>query len=323
MTRFFYSVFGGRLSSSILLPELRRADPGPVRWSFEVTDRLPEPGAMELLGWETLYGSITARLYRHAAGYRITVGDTGSYELLDDGARILWRPNREPWWDFGRGHLIGRVLATSLQLNGTVTLHGSAVEMEDGVVGFLAPKNFGKSTLAMSLYGAGARFVSDDSLPLAVGERITAFPGIHSLRVRQTQGAPHAVWQGQDAGSAGRDGKVTLPPLPEDRVLLEPAPLAALYFLSPQRADTGLDTVTRIPVPPLHAAMGLVGQTKIGAMLGSHFAQQLLDAAAAITAAVPVYQLAVVRDLNRLSRVVDQLVDWHGASVPTPAPGQR
>lgn len=326
MTAFYYSVFGGRLSSSIRLPELRPAEPGPVRWSFEVTDRLPEPGAMELLGWETLYGSVTARLYRHRGGHRITVGDTGCYELLDDGARILWRPNREPWWDFGRGHLIGRVLATSLQLTGTVTLHGSAVEMGDGVVGFLAPKNFGKSTLAMSLYGVGARFVSDDSLPIAVGDGITAFPGIHSLRVRQppdTSIAGLAGLEGNDEASAGRDGKVTLPPLPEDRVLLEPAPLAAIYFLSPQRADAGLQPVTRIPVPPLRAMMGLVGQTKIGAMLGSQFAGGLLEAAAAITAAVPVYQLAVVRDIGRLSQVVDQLVDWHGAGVPTPASGQR
>lgn len=312
MSPYCYSVFGHRLSSSIPLPELRSADPGAVRWTFEVVDSLPEPGPLELLGWEALYGSVSARLYRHAGGHRITIGDTGSYDLLDGGARILWQPRRDPWWDFGRGHLIGRVLATSLQLAGTLTLHGSAVEMSGGVVGFLAPKYFGKSTLAMMLHRAGARFVSDDSLPMTVGAQVLASPGVHSLRVRHDEAEADSPWLGSIVGESGRDGKVTLPPLPEDRVLLEPASLSALYFLSPVQPDRAPEPARRVPLPATHAAMGLVSQTKIAAMLGSGFAGEILETAISIASAVPVYQLSIVRDLARLPDVVERLAEWHG-----------
>jgi hypothetical protein len=34
--------------------------------------------------------------------------------------------------------------------------------------------------------------------------------------------------------------------------------------------------------------------------------------AAAIASAVPVYNLSIVRDLDRLPQVVDSIVEWHG-----------
>lgn len=312
MSHFHYAAFGERLRSTLPLPELRAVDPGPVRWDFQVVERLPEARDRALIGEERIYGAVSARLFRHAAGHRIEIDDTGEYDLDAGNREIRWQPTAEPWWDFGRSHLLGRVLATSLQLGGVVTLHGSAVETHDGVVGFLAPKHFGKSTLSASLVRAGARFVTDDALAVRVDEPVVALPGIPSLRVRADEGtARHPLLDGP-VPAPGRDGKIVLPPLPADRVMAAPRRLAALYLLHPRRADAPGPAAERRALPPVAAAVHLLGQSKVGAMLGSSFAPGLLDATTRIAGRVPTYGLAVVRDHDRLPEVVEILLEWHG-----------
>lgn len=312
MRLIYYTAFGHRISSTIPLPELRTAPPGPVRWRFSVVDHLPEPENIQLLGEQPIYGDVSARLFQHAAGHRITVDDTGSYDLVNDNQDINWLPNADPWWDFGRSHLIGRVMATLLQLSGTVTLHASAVEMADGVVGFLAPKHFGKSTLAMRLFQAGARFVTDDSLPISSEAPVFALPGIQSLRVRADDPNTERLLGATQLAEPGRDGKIVLPPLPEDQTLNGPARVSALYLLWPRDPAGTTEPAERVRVQGAPAAIQLVGQVKIAAMLGGAFAQPLLEGVAAIATTVPVYELAVVRDLDRLPGVIEQLVSWHG-----------
>lgn len=319
MTALYYAAFGERLSSSVPLPELRVAAPGPVRWAFHVVESLPPLRDPELLGEEPLYASVAARLYRHAAGHRVVVDDTGSFDLAAVGPSIDWLPNPEPWWDFGRSHLLGRVLATSLQLDGTLTLHGSAVAMADGVIGFLAPKRFGKTTLAMSLFDAGARFVTDDSLAIAAGEAVLALPGVQCLRIAAAE-RPVAA---RAEVSPGRDGKIVLPPVPEARALTTPARLSALYFLNPVRPEAAAEPATRALVPGVPATIRLLAHLKVGRMLGSSFARALFDGVADIAARTPVYDLAIARDENRLREVVGRLIDWHGLDASMPGKDSR
>ena len=338
-----YHAYGRRIASALPLPELRTAPPGdPVHWRFEVVASLPEPQDPVLLGRETIYADVAASLLRHRHGHRISVPDTGTFDLAPEEAgttTIRWVPNPEPWWDFGRGHLLGRVLAMALHLEGILTLHGSAVEMADGVVGFLAPKHFGKSTLSLRLYRAGARFVTDDALPVLPTDPPTVLPGIQSLRVRAGDrevpvlaGGGTAMTPGEPTGGPaggplrgirGRDGKIALPPLPPGRILEKAAPLAALYLLDPVEAGHGMPAATRTRLPTLPGALGLVGQAKIGAMLGPTAASSLLEAASRIVGSVPVHRLSVVRDLERLPEVVETLVAWHGLPGPEPGPGQQ
>jgi hypothetical protein len=312
VTERYYRAFGERLSSSIPFPELRVAGAGPVRWAFHVVDSLPRPRDAELLGEEPLYASVAARLYRHSAGHRIVVDDTGSFDLSAEGPSIAWLPNADPWWDFGRSHFLGRVLATSLQLDGTLTLHGSAVAMADGVVGFLAPKRFGKTTLAMSLFDAGARFVTDDSLAIVAGESVLALPGIQCLRLspaeRPDAAGPEVV--------PGRDGKIVLPPVPEARSQTTPERLSALYFLNPVRPEAAAEPATRARVPGVPATMRVLAHLKVGRMLGSSFANALFDGVTDLAARIPIYDLAIVRDASRLPEVVSRLIDWHGLDAP-------
>ena len=312
MSPHYHTVFGNRIRSSIPLPELREAEPGPVRWDFQVVDHLDEPSGLQLRGEEPIYADVVARFFAHDHGYRIVVPDTGTFDLSRDGRRIRWLPNPDPWWDFGRGHLLGRVLSTTLHLEGLLALHAGGVELGEGVVGFMAPSHYGKSTLSMQLYRAGARFVTDDTLPVRPGSPTLAYPGVQSLRVRA--GDPHAsrLLGHEPQGEPGRDGKLSLPPLPSRRTLQTPAPLAALYLLSPMKPGTMEQAARRTRLDSVPAAIFLVGQAKIGEMLGSRAAPELLEATSAVASAVPVYRLELLRELDRLPEVVDHLLGWHG-----------
>ena len=312
MSPHYHTAFGSRIRSAIPLPELREAEPGPARWDFQVVEHLPEPHGLELRGEEPIYGEVAARFYAHDDGYRIAVQDTGAFDLSPDGRRIRWLPNPDPWWDFGRGHLLGRVLSTTLHLEGLLALHAAAVELGDGVVGFMAPSHYGKSTLSMELFRAGARFVTDDTLPVRPDSPPLAYPGVQSLRVRA--GDPNAIrlLGREPEGEPGRDGKISLPPLPRERTLQSPRPLSALYLLSPMKPGTLDQGARRERLDSVPAAIFLVGQAKIGEMLGSRAAPELLEATSAVASAVPIYRLELERDLDKLPAAVEQILAWHG-----------
>ena len=315
-TSYRYSVYGECLASSVPFPELPTSDAKASRWTFETTPQLaPMVGATEL-GADRIYGEVFARLYTHAHGHRITVDDTGSFELSRDGTHVTWEERAESWPDFVRAHLVGRVLATALYFDGLLPLHASAVETRDGVVAFLAPKGFGKSTLALALTVAGARLVTDDTLPVephaGAGMQPSAaplaWPGVHSLRVHDD--ALAAVGAARPTLDT-RDGKRIVSELAPHQLTSRRAPLAAIYLIDPVMPEAG--TVTRTALPAMLAAVGVVAHVKIGRMLGPAAAGPMLERAALITRSVPVFRLHAPRDLSQLPATAATLLDWHGS----------
>lgn len=319
-TSYRYSVYGECLASSVPFPELPTSDAKASRWTFETTPQLaPMVDATEL-GADRIYGEVFARLYTHAHGHRITVDDTGSFELSRDGTHVTWEERAESWPDFVRAHLVGRVLATALYFDGLLPLHASAVETRDGVVAFLAPKGFGKSTLALALTVAGARLVTDDTLPVepsaelgmdsgvASRGRPVAWPGVHSLRVHDD--ALAAVGAARPTLDT-RDGKRIVSELLPSQLMSRHTPLAAIYLIDPVMPEAG--TVTRTALPAMLAAVGVVAHVKIGRMLGPAAAGPMLERAAAITRSVPVFRLHAPRDLSQLPATAATLLDWHGS----------
>lgn len=304
-----YAVYGSTLSSAVEFPELARADDvGDPRWSFELTDALaPMHDAVEL-GSENIYADVHARLYAHRDGHRITVDDTGAYDLTPDG-RIVCQPIPGAWPDFVRAHCVGRVLATALYLDGWLPLHGSAVALEDGVVAFLAPKGFGKSSLALALSQAGAPLATDDTLPVEPTVPPQAWPGVHCLRIREDALAALGV---PTAGEATREGKRIFHPSSTGAVLDRPRPFAAIYILAPTLDGNAGDEVRRVPFSPTVAALAVVAHVKIGRMLGSDAAATMLARVANVVNMVPVHRLVLPRDLSRLPEAVQQLLAWHG-----------
>jgi hypothetical protein len=260
-----------------------------------------------VLGSEPLYQDFTATLLSTPAGWRIVVGDTGEYEFADEGRTItVWR-YPEGSEDFLRGHLLGRVIAATLHREGLLVLHGSAVGYPEGAAAFLAPKGTGKSTLALALTLAGARLLSDDALPVQVGEPPLVWPGVHSLRLREDAAGQVG---GGDRATQRADGKFVVGNLPDERLEEAAQPLRTIYLLLPaeQIAEGGPVARRRLTVPA--AAAALVGMSKIPLMLGKGEGPELLRRAVQLATRVPVYQLMIQRDLQRLPDVVARIAEW-------------
>ena len=308
-TRHQYAVYGACLDSAMPFPELRPANSAAPRWTFDTTPALAPMHDARELGADRIYGDVHARLHSHSGGHRIQVDDTGSFDLSADRRRIVWEERAESWPDFVRAHLMGRVLATALYLDGLLPLHASAVETHAGVIGFLAPKGFGKSTLALALAAAGARLVTDDTLPVEPGGAPHAWPGVHSLRVHDDAIAAVGLARPE---LETREGKRLVTDLGSDRLLMRRAPLAAVYLLDPVLPGTA--SVTREALSPMLAAISLVGHVKIGRMLGPAAAGAMLERAALITHGVPTFRLRAPRDLERLPDTARAVLAWHGGA---------
>ncbi len=66
-------------------------------------------------------------------------------------------------------------------------------------------------------------------------------------------------------------------------------------------------------MPAVAAALALVGQAKVGGLLGPTNAAGLLEQCARLSAEVPVYRLAIPRELDRLDELVRRIGEWHDA----------
>lgn len=308
-----YVLYGECLGSTMAFPELREVAAGSPRWSFRTATSLEPMVAPSELGAECIYADVHARLYRHAAGHRIIVDDTGSFDLSADGRDICWEERAASWPDFVRAHLMGRVLATSMFLDGWLPLHGSAVQLAGGVVAFLAPKGFGKSSLALALTQQGARLVTDDTLPVEPNAdstgRPSAWPGVHSLRVRDDSMRAVGL-AGPTSGT--REGKRLLTGVAADRRAEQRAPLSAIYLIDPVAPQDGAALPARSLMPPLLAAMSVVAHVKVGKMLGASAAGPMLERAVGITRNVPVHRLHTPRDLALLPHLAATIIQWHG-----------
>ena len=136
----------------------------------------------------------------------------------------------------------------------------------EGAVAFLAPSGFGKSTLAMSLTTAGARFLSDDAVPVRIaGSSAIAAPGVPSPRFREDSFARFSDLLPSEVVPSS--GKLTMRArLGDDLIETRERPLAALYVLRPVAPDAGAGA-QRSALSPIAATMELVRNAKLAKLL--------------------------------------------------------
>ncbi len=310
-----YSVYGGSLDSEIPFATLP-AGSGATRWKLRRASGSPSPAELLQLGEDDVDGATRVRLFRHAAGFRLEYDDTGTFDIDRTGTRIDWYAGGNAIPEAVQLDVLGRVLPTAMHASGALCLHGSAVELGDGAVAFLAPKRHGKSTLARALTRAGARVVTDDVVAIDLDPEPRMRPGVPQLRLlrdsaRQLGASTETL--------AGPGGKVIVHPDESSRTSSSALPLAALYLLQPIRASLALESVERIPLAGVAVAMALLPQARLAPLLGKSEASVLLDRAVRLAAAVPTWTLRVARDFARLDEVVAQILAWHGGAPAAPA----
>jgi hypothetical protein len=117
------------------------------------------------------------------AGTQIGWDSVGAF-LVRDGCEIVIEPDPAATPERIRLFLLGAAMGVLLHQRGLMVLHASAVEMDGGVVAFLAPKWGGKSTMAAVLHSRGHPLVTDDILAIDLsGPTPVVHPGFPQLKL--------------------------------------------------------------------------------------------------------------------------------------------
>jgi hypothetical protein len=313
---YHYQLFGNVLRSELEMPELQQVPSQVPWWTLRCIAASAPAVNGELLGEDVVTGNTLVRMYRHAGGLRLDFDDTGCFVISPDGRQIDWYQPSDVAVKAARTDLTSRVLAAALHLSGSLSLHASAVDLGTSAIGFIAPKRHGKSTLALALVRSGARLLTDDTLPVSMGESVYAHPGLHATRLWEDSAERVAIGTAQDVASGE---KRLYSALPEEHVTHDEAPLAALYVLAPTREAKDGEPVWRTRLSPMEAALLLIAHTKLAPLLRGSEAQVVFAAAARMAERLPVYRLNVVRDLNLLPDVVQTIRAWHAPALDSRA----
>ena len=303
-----YAAFGTQLNCTFELPELVQIPKAPAAaWTVEVRHVVPPVIDGDPLGMDTVYGSVQVRSFTAPGVHRLVFDDTGAFDVLLRDRVIAWYPGARADAAAMRADLLGRVMALAAHADGMLALHASAVSIDGHAIAFLGPKQAGKSTIAMALVRGGARLMSDDSLVLrfADDDVVLATPGVQRMRLWDDS----ASALGAKAVGTPK-AKPTLDRLPAERLQASEVPLAACYVIR-ATADQSVDPIERVRLPSARAALACVSFSKLGSLAGGSEAVVLLDRAARLTRATPVYEAAVRRDLGRLDALADRVFAWH------------
>ena len=312
MTSRLYEVFGGTLRSELQIEELPDSRADAVDWTLRVVEATPalEPDGVPL-GADTVFGETRVRGFRRSDGFGLVFDDTGRFDVSADGSVITWHRPHDVVIEAAQADITSRVLALALHAGGVFSLHASAVSIDGSGVAFLAPKHFGKSTLCSALVLAGARALSDDTVPVRPGIQPELAPGLPRLRL-WTDTAARLFGVSRDESRALR--KHLMERLEETQIETRPVPFRAAYVLNPVTdLNTGVPA-SRERLDAVAATIALVMHSKLGPVLTGPESPVVLSQAADIARAVPVYGLNVIRDLERIDEVAQLLFSWHAGA---------
>ena len=322
MTARLYDVFGGTLRSELPIDELPGSSAREADWTLNVIDATSSVPAGELLGTDKVFGDTCVRGFRLTDGFGLVFDDTGRFDVSGDGSVITWHRPTDVVLDSALADLTSRVLALALHAGGVFTLHASAVSIGGAGIAFLAPKYHGKSTLCSALVLAGARALSDDTVPVRGGSIPRLSPGLPRLKLWSDAASR---FFGVDGDRAGGLRKHLMDQLDVSQVERRNVPFRAAYVLNPVTELPDGAVVTRDRLDMVSATIALVMHSKLGPVLTGSESPVILSLAADIVQVVPVYALNVVRDLERIDEAARVVAGWHSGEeqkrAGTPAPG--
>ena len=307
MSEHLYTVFGGALRSEVPFDDLPSSTSAVADWTLRETEGF-DGFSGEQLGEDVVYGTTLVRGYRTVGGFALDFDDTGRFEVSSDGSTIMWHRPADAILDAARADITSRVLALALHARGVFTLHASAVSLPSGGgITFMAPKHHGKSTLCSALVLAGARALSDDTVPVRPGNPPLISPGLPRLRLWSDAAARLFGVEANEEGITKR----LMDQLDDSQIETRSIPYSAAYVLSPVTELPDGAAVARVLLDPVSATIALLAHSKLGPVLSGSESPTMLALASETARSVPVYELRVVRDLDRIQEVARTIMDWH------------
>jgi hypothetical protein len=173
-TKHLYSAFGTIISSEVYIPELEEGKKGKPQAEIKYgnIDRPPLPD-----------GKYSSKVIKRGEGFLCYIKNVGGVRVPDD-SKIIVSPEDGAEKRGFRFLVSGIALGLLLHLRGLVTLHASAVAIQDRVVAFVGHSGMGKSTTAAALHSRGYPVVTDDLLVLDMDEdSVQVYPGFPHLKL--------------------------------------------------------------------------------------------------------------------------------------------
>jgi len=125
------------------------------------------------------YGGDYLRAYDTGCGVLVCADKTVRMLAQENGLTVAFDPADAFAGALAAAMAINLGLSICTLLQGDLPLHGAGVALDGQLIGILAPSGTGKSTLLWKLLDAGARFASDDVLPVRIENGgVTAFPSV-------------------------------------------------------------------------------------------------------------------------------------------------
>lgn len=149
-----YLAYNLRIESALGLPELV-----PIA---DATDQPPDV----MIQWGNLSQVNTLSLDHEFVG---TVEEVGRF-LIRSGQEIVIDPVDTVDPAHLRTILLGPIFSILLRQRGLLVLHASAVKIGDRAVAFMGGSGWGKSTLVTAFHARGYDVLTDDVLPLQLGD---------------------------------------------------------------------------------------------------------------------------------------------------------
>jgi len=212
----------------------------------------------------------------------------GRHRVSSDGTHVVCAPPADlPAWLWQR-FLVGQLLPLASLLHGHEPLHASAVGIDGQAVLLMGTSGAGKSSVALSLVAAGARFLADDVSALELRDGAVLAhpgPGLASIEADQLARMPAEASAGWTRlGSHEGEVRVSVGGVPGEAL-----PVAAVYVLT-RRADIeSLD----VAAPSLGVPETLLGGTFNAYVQEPARLSRLLDLSARLAETAPVREVRI------------------------------
>ena len=300
-------VYGLRLETNVALPGLPLAS---ARNAVDVRIRVKDkwtclPESFVSTG-EVLYISSQVS-ERGEPLLQVGMLEGGAYFgfFCADGTRFaVERAGREIWADWAPDctiedsatYLLGPILAFVLWLKGLVSLHASAIVLDDRAIAFVGPGGAGKSTTAAAFAKHGFEVLSDDVVVLDVqGDDFLVRPAYP--RVSLWPDSAQVLFGPGDVLSrlAPSWDKRYLPLDGEHhKFASRPIRLGAIYFLGTREKDLASPVIE--PFSGNRALLALFAETYVNYLLTADMQRRCFDVLGRIIDRVPVHNVQLASD---------------------------
>ena len=244
-------------------------------------------------------------VYETAGDYLVRFHGTCEFWVSRDATQVRCEPGPRCADGMVPVLMVGTVTAVLLTLRGYAVLHASAVRWNDQTVLLAGPSGKGKTTVAALCCAAGAEFVTDDVVTLVtVGGEVACLGLGSELRLRGTAAGIADLFPPPGPPSRRTaDNRLAIRP---DRASTELNVISAVVLPQPAR---GIDRASIRALVPSAAAVQLLANSRIPAMVPLSMQKPFFEAVADLAGAVPVMEARVPWGPPFTTAVVLDLLD--------------